>query len=304
VKVLIYMPFAAWTPHFETDLELAARHLAAGDDVHVVPCAGALAYCDPNPSYSPVYFAYCRMRRAGAAQGWKSYIRGQERGLLPSGWDPGKRNIVVFNSSQDEFETFAEMRNPVYADQSEALDALAAASLPPDVRLYLRVHPNLARIYNSQLQHLARMRAPRLTTVDATSPVDTYALLGAAEKVLTFGSTVGVEATFWGKPSILVGRSLYEHLGACAIPRSHEELLAMLAGQIQPGSRAGALAYGFWNATAGIAHDRFDSLGRIRGRFDGRVLRGSRVLFGAAMAQRLVDKAGDLVRRLAFRATW
>jgi hypothetical protein len=224
--------------------------------------------------------------------------------LLPVGWSTGRRNIVVFNSSEDEFESFAEMRNPVYADQCEALDALAAASLPPDVRLYLRVHPNLAGIYNSQLRHLATLRAPHLRIVDATSPVDSYALLDAAETVLTFGSTVGVEAAYWGKPSILVGRAHYEHLGACAIPSTHEELLAMLAGKLEPGSRSGALAYGYWNATAGIAHDRFESLGRLRGRFDGRVLRGSRALFGAAMAQRLVDKAGDVARRLAFRTTW
>ena len=42
-------------------------------------------------------------RRNGIPAGDRVYITDQKKGLLPEGWDPEKRNIVIFNSSEDEF---------------------------------------------------------------------------------------------------------------------------------------------------------------------------------------------------------
>ena len=39
--------------------------------------------------------------------------------------------------------------------------------------------------------------------------VDTYQLIQVSDLILTFGSTVGVEAIAMGKPSIIIGKALY-----------------------------------------------------------------------------------------------
>ncbi len=42
-------------------------------------------------------------RAEGKEQGWYSFTNEQVKGLLPEGWDATKRNVIIFNSSEDEF---------------------------------------------------------------------------------------------------------------------------------------------------------------------------------------------------------
>ena len=78
------------------------------------------------------------------------------------------------------------------------------------------------------------------------SPVSTYMLLKKAEKVVSFGSTVGIEAVYWGVPSILLGASLCRNMGCCYIPRSHREAMDMIQRPLKPLPREGALKFGFF----------------------------------------------------------
>lgn len=63
MKILIYMPFADWVPHFATDLEIAAKHIEAGDEVHIIQCSGDLPACEPNPNHLKLRCSLCRSRR-------------------------------------------------------------------------------------------------------------------------------------------------------------------------------------------------------------------------------------------------
>ena len=47
-NVLVISPYALWTPHLETDLEIIQTHLDRGDKVHVLVCSASLLTCDPN----------------------------------------------------------------------------------------------------------------------------------------------------------------------------------------------------------------------------------------------------------------
>jgi hypothetical protein len=78
------------------------------------------------------------------------------------------------------------------------------------------------------------------------SIVSSYALMDACEKVITFGSTTGVEASYWGKPSILVGRAYYEMTGACYHVRDKEELVRDLNDHLEPKDKLGAIKYGYF----------------------------------------------------------
>lgn len=70
--------------------------------------------------------------------------------------------------------------------------------------------------------------------------------MNAADKVISFGSTMGVEANYWGKPSILLSASEYYNLGVCYLPSSIEELCEMIKADLQPLAKEGALKYAFY----------------------------------------------------------
>ena len=254
-------------------------------------------------------------RAGGVRQNWYSFVDAQRRDLLPAGWDAEKRNVAAFVSSEDEFVGIGdEWDNPIYGTQMKGLAAIvdAVTSTSDRLHLYVRVHPNLADLDNSQTRALARMQSPRVTVIPAESPVGSYALLGACDKVLAFGSTIGIEAVHWGKPSVLAGAAYYGNLGGVYVPATHEELMAMLRADLAPRDAEAALMYGYFFATFGTRHNHY----RPRGLFEG-TFKGTRVapdplsrakilalgaLFPSRMARKTLAKAGVLWRRYCRKA--
>lgn len=170
-------------------------------------------------------------RRQGVEQNWKSFIRDQRSDLLPEGLDRERLSVTIFNSSEDEFVAIEEWKNQFYASQNAGIDRLLSDFAGDErVHFYLRIHPNLGGLSNSQTREIEAMadRYANLTVIPAESPVSTYSLMGASKIVLSYGSTAGVEACYSGTPAILMGRATYEDLGLCLKPDSHEALVALL----------------------------------------------------------------------------
>ena len=56
------------------------------------------------------------------------------------------------------------------------------------------------------------------------SPISSYSLLDVADKVIVFGSTMGIEAAYWHKPVICLAHSFYLKLEVAYNPKTVEEL--------------------------------------------------------------------------------
>lgn len=227
------------------------------------------------PERSKIAERFFLDRARGATQWWYSFVTGQKPGLLPAGWDYRKRNVVIFNSSEDEYAALdEEWENPIYKNQQEGLERIIAAveADPRDLHLYLRVHPNLRGLKNAQTDGLSRLKARCLTTIPPDDPVSTYALIQNADKVLTFGSTVGIEAVFWGKPSILAGRSFYQDLGGTYNPETHEELVSLLYQNLPPKDKTAAYMYGYYFGTFGIPYKYYQPTGVGSGKYRGETI--------------------------------
>lgn len=446
MKILIYMPFAAWIPHLGTDLEIAAKHLDAGDEVHIIQCSGDLSSCEPNPSHTKLRCVACRYqrdkglslinlpdqkrhelalnnfhrcldlpdfhsieelksfeinnvdigmavastlisrtrdsnpnvsnfekyihenilmsnsiynaikyhlqqiepdifylfngrfaairpalraaqdigiktfvhertgvsqkyilsedtyphdiedqknminnfwdngqpnhekeeiakqwfedRRNGNDQGWYSYTKSQKRMKIPDDFDVSKRNVSIYISSEDEFAAIDGWLNPIYKSQTDAINTILNADTDENIRFYLRIHPNLRGLDNTQTRELSKLKGKNLTVIPADSKIDSYELMSASEKVITFGSTMGIESVYWGKPSILAGRSIYEDLGGCYIPKDHEELIDLINSHLNPLSNLGALKYGYFQ-TEGIPYIYYNPDSLFKGKFKG-----------------------------------
>jgi len=117
------------------------------------------------------------------------------------------------------------------------------------------------------------MISSNLTLIEPASPISTYTLLDRVDRVLTFGSTVGVEATFWGKVSILAGRSIYEHLDAVYLARDHDDVMQMLGAEMSPKPIDEAVKYGFYMQTFGIPFKYWLASSFTEGTFKGKSLR-------------------------------
>lgn len=155
----------------------------------------------------------------------------QIAGLLPGEIDFQKVNVAVFCSSDYEYIGFEGYDNPIYKDQSDALTKiLESFESASGIKFYIRSHPFLSGFDNSQTRFESRLgeRFKNAEIILPESPVSSYALLDACDLIITFGSTVGIEAVYAGKPSISLGRTLYEDLDAVIKPESHDELISVI----------------------------------------------------------------------------
>lgn len=216
----------------------------------------------------------------GIAKSWHSYVKNQKEGLLPKNWNTDKTNIVIFNSSDEEYQAIGDLwKNPIFTNQSEEIKRIVE-SVRGDrgIHIYLRVHPNLQKVKNRQLDEINSLKSDNLTIIPADSPISTYALLFNASKAITFGSTVGIEAAYWGIPSILAGPSYYKQLGSTYNPNSHEELMNMIYSNLEPKNKEGALKYGYFINTFGIKFIYFKPTGLFSGKFNDKIVKNSNII--------------------------
>jgi hypothetical protein len=205
--------------------------------------------------------AWYQDRMKGKDQAWVNFTRKQKSGEIPIEFDSSKTNFGIFISSEDEFVAFSEWNNPLYIDQNDGVAQILKTFKEDDtLHFYIRVHPNLARLANTQTKKLQAIvsQYSNVTLIDPESEVDTYALVNVVDAVLTFGTTVGIEAVHLGRPSILLGRAFYEDTGVTIRPGSHKEVISILKNFKNDRKLAdpdllaeGAQKFGYYLATFG-----------------------------------------------------
>jgi len=165
-----------------------------------------------------------------------SYTKNQNAELMPLGWDENNKNIAIFNSSEDEFMAIGGEweSGKLFPSQYDGLKFISEYAKTSNVHFYLRVHPNLIGTQQSYLDRLSDLNHSKFMVIPAESKISTYSLLFKCDQVVTFGSSVGVEATYWGKPSILLGTCFYKHLDIAYMPETTDRLIELLESELQP----------------------------------------------------------------------
>lgn len=208
------------------------------------------AYPDGEKRREVASVFYERRRHAEFASD-RVYVAHQDPNLLPKCFDSDKRNFVIFNSSEDEFFSIGESfdKYKMFDNQVEGILYLVRQTLEdPSIHYYLRIHPNLTNIkfkFHRRLYEIFES-FPNITIIPASSPVSTYKLIDSCEKIITFGSTVGIEASYWQKPVLLLGGAFYMHLNAVYYPKNIDELNTLLVDVLEAKPRLGALKYALY----------------------------------------------------------
>ncbi len=251
-------------------------------------------------------------RRNRIPRKWKSFVTGQERGALPSTWGEAAHHVVIFCSSEDEFVAIGdEWANPIFADQTDGLRRVSEAigRAGPGVVLHVRVHPNQAgRRGGALARWMAEPHPPNVHVIPPEDPSDSYALLDGADTVVTFGSTIGPEAAYSGKPVVLLARGTYRDLGCTYNPADERETISCLLHPLDPKPRTGAEIFGHYFARFGTPFRDFTPDGFFGGHFRGSTIEphGARAALIRLLERpsfwRLRRWSGRLALRLTRRA--
>ena len=173
-----------------------------------------------------------------------------------------KEVISFFNSSIDEFASVPGWENYIYLfdDETKAIEEICNHYSNDKNKIFiLRIHPNLKYLDNSQNRELLKLKTLKnLIVIEPHSPIRSYSLLEKSNKIITFGSTIGVEACYYDKPVICLGLSFYERLDVAYIPKNKEELYSYIDNKnLSPKPKENALIYGYWARTFGEPFTNF-----------------------------------------------
>ncbi|MEJ5055161.1 capsular polysaccharide export protein, LipB/KpsS family [Sphingobacterium sp. MYb382] len=162
-----------------------------------------------------------------------------------------KEVITFFNSSIDEFASVPGWEKYVFIYENEVdaiLDICNFFEKDDTKQFVLRIHPNLRFLDNTQTRHLLKLQGIKnLKIYESTSDVSSYELLRSSNKIITFGSTLGIEACFFGKPSILLGKSFFENLDVSYLPRDRKGLMELINDDsLKSKPKENVMIYGYW----------------------------------------------------------
>lgn len=163
----------------------------------------------------------------------KVYTSNQLSGKIPENWNNSINNIVIFNSSEDEFFSLGDYFDnlSLFSSQLEGIEKILSHYENNNLfHFYLRIHPNLFGVkykYHAKLMELDK-HFDNVTIIKSDDKISTYSLLDKAYKIIVFGSTIGLEAAYWGKVVILLAGSLYYYFDICYIPKTEDDVYKLI----------------------------------------------------------------------------
>ncbi|WP_375585602.1 hypothetical protein [Cyclobacterium xiamenense] len=210
-------------------------------------------------------------RRMGKSQSWFSFTENQIPDLLPVEWNANDYNVVFFLSSEDEFIAIGDQWvSPLFTTQLDGLEYIFSKQADiENFKYYIRIHPN-SRSAVEFVKKVSQLESDQIRIILPESPISTYQLLFNANKVVTFGSTVGIEAAFWGIPSINLGVSFYKQLNVTYNPASRENVIPMLTDRkLPPKNKSGTYRYAYHLSTFGYQFEIYYPESLMSGRYRG-----------------------------------
>lgn len=212
-------------------------------------------------------------RKNHVAYGSFSFTKHQQKSLIPDQLKTTTKEIItIFNSTAEEIFTVDDYcAKSLFENEYEGLKAILSYFNEDKEKLFvLRIHPHLYNCDNYQLKYLFELKKnyKNLIIIPPEDKIDTYALMEISSKIIVFSSTMGIESAFWGKPVVLLGRSVYENFSSIFVPKNQDELYDWLNKSCIEVvyNKDELLKYGYWDLTYGIPykHSITESIGDVK----------------------------------------
>ena len=173
--------------------------------------------------------------------------------------DSDLKLISFFHSSEDElFAT--DLGSNYWNDQMDFLkDLISIVNKNQNYILVVRLHPNLLNKADREINRWKRFSSQnssgKVKFLMPDNPINSYSLIRKSQKVITFGSTIGVEAAYMNVLSILAGSAFHQKMGITLNVTNPKELEDSLGIDTQTNKLRSAylntLAYGYFLNTGG-----------------------------------------------------
>jgi hypothetical protein len=240
---------------------------------------------------------FFQRRRCGDGIGWYSFTKQQDRGSIPARVR-GMRRVVYFSSSDDEYAAVNDnFELGPWSDQLAAVKELIRSTKDiTDLELIIRIHPHLTKKSPRERARWNALEGVNLKLIAAEEAIDSYALLDSADIVFSYGSTIGMEAAYWGKSSVLLAPCLYSDSPAVIYAKSETEIKVLLSSldQIRPALRELCLPYGNYFMSYGQPFKYYKPVSLSEGSF-----LGDQLSWDSSVVQYLRKKGiGKLYRSL------
>lgn len=165
--------------------------------------------------------------------------------------------FVYFSNSDDEAVGFWEQWNQELGSQIDCVKKLVDYfEANQKFKLIIRLHPNLAsKPVTDQLEWSSLKESEFVKIVFPADEVSSYSLIEGSKGVITFGSTIGIEAAYMYKPVMVLADCKFDELGFAFKPKDWEEVSKWLnsefTGEDMRRNRELSRSFGFFVMTAG-----------------------------------------------------
>jgi len=152
---------------------------------------------------------FFKKKRSGVSTDARSFTNRHIIGLFKK---TNKKFIAIFLSSNDEVEAYGDNWFTNASKDPVKFIISLRGYLSELYQIIVRMHPNQSGDKTGSTQKIIN-ELKNLQGIDVIQPNEknsSYELIDLASVVITFGSTIGVEATYWGKTCILAGRAIWE----------------------------------------------------------------------------------------------
>jgi len=122
--------------------------------------------------------------------------------------------FVFYSNSDDEAVGFWDSWTEPFMEQIDLIEELQLFfESRRREHLYVRLHPNLATKSQEEKLRWEKLQSKEFSTVIAPEePLSSYTLLKGSRGVISYGSTIGIEAAFHSKPSAILADCWYDEL--------------------------------------------------------------------------------------------
>jgi hypothetical protein len=143
-----------------------------------------------------------------------------------------KKYLVFYTSSDDEVAGLWEKNSRPFGEQIDAVKKLIEYFSDQDnYKLIIRIHPNLknkSEIEQSRWSGLEQSRNVQIIKSD--QKIDSYELMMKSAGVISYGSTIGLEAAYSKIPSAVLCHCFYDLIGPVKLIFSMKELTEWITG--------------------------------------------------------------------------
>lgn len=142
-------------------------------------------------------------------------------------FDVKKPYFVYFSSSDDEYIGLGKDWEKTLGNQINCVEKLQEIfDKQEEFELIIRLHPNLRNKSKEQKFAWRKVQKSRNSRIiDENTKISSYDLLDSAEGTITFGSTMGLESAFAGKPCLTLADCAYDLLGVVDKAKNWKEVV-------------------------------------------------------------------------------